>query len=294
MIAPALAGAIIGLGLLVAVRTIRPPRPRLVATLARVDRARMTGTEIPVTDSRQARTAARLAGYADSRGWVTPSVRADLAVLGQRLEELCGNVAVGALACLLAVPLVATPVLLAAHVTLLLPAWLALLGALLGAATPVSRLRRQASDARRASRATLGIYLNLTAMRLAGGSGIAEALHGAAAVGDGPLFAKLRGVLAHARMTGTPLARALDETGRELALADLRELAGAVGLIESSGAQAVTTLRAKAATVRQRELAEVHGQANERSQSLLVAQAALGLGFLIFLGYPALAAVVAA
>ena len=34
--------------------------------------------------------------------------------------------------------------------------------------------------------------------------------------------------------------------------------------------------------------------ANERSQSMLVAQVVLGLGFLLFLGYPAVAKVLAA
>ena len=41
-------------------------------------------------------------------------------------------------------------------------------------------------------------------------------------------------------------------------------------------------------------VSDLRGTANERSQSMLVAQVVLGLGFLLFLGYPAVAKVLAA
>ncbi len=48
-----------------------------------------------------------------------------------------------------------------------------------------------------------------------------------------------------------------------------------------------SSLTARAATLRRRELAEIEGKAGERSQSMLVAQLLLCAGFVIFLSYPA-------
>ena len=64
-------------------------------------------------------------------------------------------------------------------------------------------------------------------------------------------------------------------------------------LVDTSGAQAQTSLRAQAASLRDRELADAQGRANEQSQSMLVAQVVLGLGFVLFLGYPAVVRVLA-
>ena len=57
--------------------------------------------------------------------------------------------------------------------------------------------------------------------------------------------------------------------------------------------QAEASLRAQAASLRDRELTDVQGASAERSQSMLVAQVVLGFGFLLFLGYPAVAKVLA-
>ena len=46
------------------------------------------------------------------------------------------------------------------------------------------------------------------------------------------------------------------------------------------------SLVARAATMRARELADLQGQAGERSQSMLVAQLMLCAGFLLFLVFP--------
>ncbi len=44
--------------------------------------------------------------------------------------------------------------------------------------------------------------------------------------------------------------------------------------------------------MRQRELADVEGQAGERSQSMLVAQLLLCVGFLVFLIFPAVSEII--
>ena len=47
-----------------------------------------------------------------------------------------------------------------------------------------------------------------------------------------------------------------------------------------------SSLTARAVSLRRRELADLEGQAGERSQSMLVAQMFLVAGFLVFLVFP--------
>ena len=64
-------------------------------------------------------------------------------------------------------------------------------------------------------------------------------------------------------------------------------MAAALALVADDGAKIRDSLAARAATLRRRELAEMEGRAGERSQSMLVAQMLIVLGYLLFLAYPA-------
>jgi hypothetical protein len=55
-----------------------------------------------------------------------------------------------------------------------------------------------------------------------------------------------------------------------------------------------TPSTARAASLRRSELADAEGRAQARSQSMLVAQLLLAVGFLIFLIYPAITRVLTA
>jgi tight adherence protein C len=177
------------------------------------------------------------------------------------------------------------------RVPVILPAWGALLVAALFFTVPDLGVRADAARRRRDFRVAVGSFLDLVAMKMASGSGLAEALREAAAVGHGWAFARLRGALEDARLDGLTPGAALGALGEELGLADLRDLSATLALVDTSGAQAETSLRTKASSLRDREMSEAAGAANERSQAMLVAQVLLGLGFLIFLGYPAVARV---
>ncbi len=222
------------------------------------------------------------------------SSAADLAVTGTPTELHAGAKILSALLGL------ATPAVLAAllslsglHLPLLVPLWISLTGAAVGFLLPDLRLRRTAVTARRAFRSAVGAYLDLVAMRMASGSGLAEALHDAAGIGAGPAFAQIRGALADARTDGLSPAQALGRLGEQLQLPDLVDTGTRLRLVDSSGAQAQVSLRAQAASLRDRELTDAQGRAGEQSQSMLVAQVVLGLGFVLFLGYPAVARVLA-
>jgi hypothetical protein len=219
---------------------------------------------------------------------------ADLAVTGTPPQVHAGAKALAALTGLL------TPALLGGLLDLtgltlpvLVPVWLCLTGAAVGYLLPDLRLRRAAAEARRAFRTSVGAFLDLVAMRMASGSGLAEALQDAAGIGHGPAFASIRGALADARTDGLTPAQALGRLGSQLQLPDLVEVSTRLRLVDTSGAQAQASLRAQAASLRDRELADAQGRANEQSQSMLVAQVVLGFGFVLFLGYPAVVRVLA-
>jgi tight adherence protein C len=70
-------------------------------------------------------------------------------------------------------------------------------------------------------------------------------------------------------------------------VSELKDLSAALSLVAEDGAKVRESLTARAASLRRRELADLEGQAGERSQSMLVAQMLLAGAFLIFLMYPA-------
>jgi Flp pilus assembly protein TadB len=219
---------------------------------------------------------------------------ADLAVTGTPAELHAGTKALTAMGGLFA-PVLLTVLLGLAGLglPLLVPVWVGLTGGVVGYLLPDLRLRRLAAEARRTFRASVGAYLDLVAMRMASGSGLAEALHDAAAIGTGPAFAQIRAALADARTDGLTPSQALGQLGQQLHLPDLVDTSTRLRLVDASGAQAQASLRAQAASLRDRELADAQGRANEQSQSMLVAQVVLGFGFILFLGYPAVVRVLA-
>jgi tight adherence protein C len=75
---------------------------------------------------------------------------------------------------------------------------------------------------------------------------------------------------------------------------ELRDMAAALALVADDGAKVRDSLSARATSLRRRELSEIEGRAQARSQSMLVAQLLLASGFLIFLIYPAIARVLGA
>lgn len=300
MILGVLAGAGVAGGLLLLAVGLWPAPAPLADMLADYDAAR-TGrqhTGAPTGRSWSA-TWERAVGrpLADgflSRGWLSPTVRADLAVLGRAPATFFAAKALGGLVGLVVPALVVGAASAAGwSLPVLVPAWVSLAGALVGFLVPDVRLKSRAGQVRRDFRVATGAYLDLVAMRMASGAGLAEALGEAAHLGAGPAFVRLRGALADARTDGLSPAAALGRLGEELALPDLVDTAGRLSLVDASGAQAEASLRAQAASLRDRELTDLQGASGERSQSMLVAQVVLGFGFLLFLGYPAVAKVLA-
>lgn len=296
-----LSGAAAGLGVYLILVGLWPAQPTVAASLRRVDaagRPRVAAGPVTAPDGRFGQLQVQVAGWLTRRGLqpaeLTGHLRADLAVTGRSPELLLGAKVSSALLGLLT-PLALTAALSAAGLSLpvLIPLWISLTAAAVAFLLPDLRLRRAAATHRRAFRAAVGGFLDLVAMRMASGAGLAEALHDAAAVGTGSAFSAIRGALADARTDGLTPAQALGRLGEQLHLPDLVDAATRLRLVDASGAQAQVSLRAQAASLRDRELSDAQGRAGEQAQSMLVAQVVLALGFVLFLGYPAVAKVLA-
>ncbi|MFI7586916.1 type II secretion system F family protein [Spongisporangium articulatum] len=306
MTAVLLAGAVAGLGVLLLVLVLQPPATRgasAAGALAGLDRARRellddgaahhpTGARTAPAERLGRRIARSLAESGVSLPW---RLRSDLALTGRPVEthlaaSLVGAVAGAAVALLALTPLV----VVLTELPLTTPLWGAVLGALVGGLLPTARVMSRAGARRRDFRHVVGSFLDLVALNLSGGRGVPEALNSAAAVSDGWVMLRLRETLEAARWRGVTQWTALGELGEETGIPQLRDLAAALELVADDGAKVRESLTARAASLRRSELADAEGRAQARSQSMLVAQLLLAVGFLIFLIYPAITRVLTA
>lgn len=305
MILVVVCGALAGLGALLVVLQLATPGGSAAAALARLDadrrRARPEAT-LTLDRGHAAESAVlrrlgrELRSALDSRGVQLPAgLRADLSVAGRSREahlalSLLGG-ASGAFG----------PLLVLGGLSVQVPALrgLATGGAMLvcglvGALLPTLTITGRARTRRRDFRHVVGAFLDLVAMNLAGGRGVPEALRSASRISDSWGTVRIRDSLEMARLQGATPWAALGALGDDMGIEELRDLAAALALVADDGAKIRDSLSARAASLRRRELAEIEGRAQARSQSMLVAQLLLAAGFLIFLTYPALARVLGA
>ncbi|GAB3117440.1 type II secretion system F family protein [Streptomyces calidiresistens] len=301
---PVIVGAVFGLGVYMLVRALVPTRRSAVSTIARVDALRHRGpgggfhpaaraepTE-PARPSRldEWRTNAgrQLAEAYRRRGWEQRSLRADLALLERGWEEfLATKVVMAALGLFFGPFLFGVIWMLGFGSSPFIPLWLALVCALGFFFLPDVEVRRDAAARRKDFRRVIAAYLDLVSMSLAGGRGLPEALKAASEVSDSWALVRIRTALSDARITGLSQWQALGRLGDEVGVEELRDLSSSLALVADDGAKVRTSLAARAETMRNRELAEIEGSAGEKSQSMLVAQLLLCVGFLIFLVFPA-------
>lgn len=299
MILSMLAGAMIGLGVLMLVRLAVRPQPGVDVLVARIDAGRRSMR--PMTDSQaggdrielafgrfRGGLADRLEAEAVARGWRLNQTQMDLAVMGRTLGQLLAAKVLLAVGALVWIPLLWFGVgLFGVALPGAVPAVLALGAAVLGFFLPDLVLRSEAADRRKDFRHVVGAFLDLVAMNLAGGRGLPEALLAASSIGNHWAMARIRQALANARLVGHTPWEGLGQLGTDIGLDELRDLAGALSLAADDGAKIRTSLSARAASLRRKELADVEGAAGENSQSMLVAQLLICSAFLVFLSYPA-------
>jgi tight adherence protein C len=285
-----LAGALAGAGLFLFLLALVPRRASLARQVATFDGPRpplrRPGTGEP--DGRVRRRLGRaLAAFCAEQGWEFPSLRANLSIAGRSLENfLATKVLLGLFGLLLGPLLLVLFGLAGLRIPVVIPVWLGLAVGGIFFFLPDLEVKQQAEARRRDFRHAIGAFLDLVSMNLSGGRGVPEALMAASEIGSGWALWRLRDALANARITGQTPWQALGALGEEVRVDELRDLAAALSLVADDGAKVRESLTARAASLRRRELADLEGQAGEKSQSMLVAQMLLCAGFLIFLTYP--------
>ena len=288
-------GALAGLGLFLLVYGLIPRRQSLTRRIAEFDLAPVTrAVRIPGAGSESQlsrRLGAGVVRFCAEQGWQFPSLRADLRLTGRSLEVYLANKILLAVFGLLFAPFLAAMALVAGiKVPIAVPLWVGLVIGAVFFFLPDLELRGKVARMRRDFRHAIGSFLDLVSMNLAGGRGVPEALMAASEIGAGWAFLRIREALANARITGLTPWQALGALGDEVRVDELRDLASALSLVADDGAKVRESLTSRAVSLRRRELADLQGQAGERSQSMLLAQMLLCIAFLIFLMYPAVRA----
>lgn len=290
MTAAVLAGALAAWGIVLVVTGMVPARVSLGDALERLD------APATVADDSPGQWWVRLLGVplVDTRfgqAWIRPVSR-DLRVIGRSpAEHLARTGALVAVALLWAPATFGLIALGGVDVTWVLPLWVSLVLGAVALVVPTLEVRAEAAERRRSFRHALGCFLDLVAVRLAGGAGVDSALAGSAAAGDGWAFAELRQALTDARLRGEPSWNGLAHLGEAIGVGELQELAASAGLAGDEGARVRVSIAAKARAIRMRGLADAEGAAQSASERMSLPVVLLMTGFIVFLGYPAVAAV---
>jgi Flp pilus assembly protein TadB len=297
-----LVGGVVGAGIFLLFTVVERGTVSGAAALAQMDAQRMRGRrQASLTADRRhqdesvrlRKVGSELRDALANRGIkLPPSLTANLGITGQSVEAFLARTLMFGLLGIFLPFLVLGPAAAVGVVNLVVPLWLTAVGALIGALIPYSQLQRQADARRRDFRHVVSSFLDLVAMNLAGGRGVPEALQSATAISDGWAMVRIRDTIEAARLQGITPWAALGQLGDEVDVDELRDLAAALALVAEDGAKVRDSLSARAGSMRRKELADAEGRAAARSQSMLIAQLLLCVGFLLFLTYPAVARVI--
>jgi len=295
-------GALVGAVLFALVLHVAHPRPAPLVELARFDAAHNHTVDSQVAAVEPGRSPASglpavvgvwVAGQLTRRGVSHVSLRQDLALTGRTYEQAITRKVLFATAGLLTALLLL--VVVPAAVGAALPTGAPLVVAVLLAAglffLPDLEAKADATRRRAEFRHALGAYLDLVALEMAARAAPAEALPAAAKIGTGWPLALIRDTLYRATRAGRDPWQALSDLGQRIGVNELRDLGQLVSLVAHDGARVRSTLTARAHTMRRHELANLQGEAGKADQSMQMAQVLIGLGYLLFIGYPAIVAV---
>lgn len=292
MITPSLvAGALVGSGLLVALRFgVAPAPPNLSRRLAELYQP-LPGDGL---DAVRARWRSLSVRALRTGGSDLPKLRRDLAVCAMTLERHAAvklGFAVGGASVPIAVALLwqMAGITVAPAAAVLAAGGCAVAGFML----PDAILVRRATRRRRDFRYAVSLFVELVVIVLASGGGVNTALYDAASAGSGWSFVELRRSLHTARLQRRSPWAALTDLAERIGSTELRELASSVELAGTSGARVRDSLRAKAMSVRDHELAESESEALAASERMGGPMVGMFVGLILLIGYPAMVTVLA-
>ena len=219
--------------------------------------------------------------------WGAPPEK-DLALLGRSRAAFYGSKIISAALGLLVVPVISLATMLLGWP---LPIAVPVLGTL-GLATvmwflPNNELHDQAAKAREEFSYALGAFVEMVALERLSGATVPAALEQAADTGDSWVFHRLSTVLRRTQYTGQNPWDALADTGHELDLPDLVDLADIMRLAGSDGTRVYDSLRARATAMRNATLNAQISRANAAGERIAVPVAGLVLVLAATLVVPA-------
>lgn len=176
---------------------------------------------------------------------------------------------------------VTAPIALAAWLLFAVVVWLA----------PDLSLRSQAEQRREQMRHAIGAYTDLVVVALAGGAGVNAALSDAAAASPTWAMRRIRAAIRTAGIHRQELWVALRALGRRYDVPACEELAASLQLAGADGARVRSSLSAKAASLRTQHLAQIDAHAQSATERMSLPVVLLFAGFLLLIGYPALATI---
>jgi Flp pilus assembly protein TadB len=283
MFVAAAGGTAAGFGLWLTIQSLR--RPRLDELLPPPEeRDPAAGTPGAIAHTKEL-SATMLRRW----GWPGERARRDLAVCGKDIDTYrkeTATVAIAGLAlcaCLVASGVPASPVHPVAALVF------GLLVLTLGLLTPGLHLRKQVAQRRDHLRTATSVIADLVGVALAGGAGVTSALTAATLRGSGPAFAQIRQCLHEANLRTRPPWDALADLAQRTGVRELDELASSIRLAGTDGARVRASVRAKATSLRTHRLAAMEARANEATEHMTLPVMLLVLGFLLLMGYPAIA-----
>ncbi|WP_419994464.1 type II secretion system F family protein [Streptomyces boninensis] len=290
-------GVVFGGGVVLLYAGLRPARRSLGAQLALLEAepaVAAQGREGTVESGLLTGVGRRAAPLLRAAGLPTPSLRADLALADRPLEDFLALKAGCALLGATMPWAIAGLALLAGQGTgWWLPTSAGLLLGVAGFFLPDGEVRGLARQRREELRNVLATVLDLAVLGLAGGAGVEHALHEAADEAHGWAADEFRHSLTTAQITRTPLAEQLEHLGERSKVSEISELAAMLSLAGTEGAKIRASLEAKATAMRRRELAAADGEAQAATERMTLPVVLQLAGFLIFIGVPALAHVMA-
>jgi tight adherence protein C len=212
----------------------------------------------------------------------------DLRVLHRSPDQQAAELAGYAFAGLFWAPLVAAGCrLIGVRIPLVIPAWLAVAGAVVMVAVPYRAIRRRAAEARADFAHALSAFCDVAAMALSAGQEVHGALMRAVSAGAGSAFDELDHALQTGFLAGHRPGESLSRLGRDLGIEDLVELGGTISLAENEGAPVTDTLAGKARSIRERLIADLERQAADATERMVLPGAVLMLAFVGFIAFPA-------
>jgi tight adherence protein C len=281
-----LGGVLVGFGVVLAVRALRPVTPSLTAALEQLSAQPTTITANISTGSSRERWE-----------WLPPAIAttldghlgvsdADLKIIGWTRPQLAARKLTLALTGFLAPSVLGlVMVFFGLGAYIVLPVAIGGAVAAVGWLLPSQEARELAAKARVDFRTNLEFFLTLVAGERRARGSVEQALEEAADVSGSMPFVRMRRAIRRATLAGRKPWADLRALGEELEVTDLRNLAD-IAEVGADGAAVYNTLLATARTLRHSELSDQRAEANKVSERMARPLALLVFGLTLFVLVP--------